>query len=149
MFNTPLGKKLYENMMGLGYHIMTGKAALYTNVVAMVEEFIEKDNGNVYLSKSMTMADIEKLILYINDGTDYRFDMKSATTTKSGEIVQLLYKHEIKHDIFDPSKPKDIKLSECTNQFGIWNDNHYDKITFVINTGMKGKSVLHIDVVIK
>jgi len=149
MFNTPLGKKLYENVMGLGYHIMTGKAALYSNVVAMVEDFIEKDNGNIYLSKSMTMADIEKLILYINDGTSYRFDMKSAATIKRGEIMKVMNENNIKFDVFDPFKPKDIKLNECTNQFGFWTDNHYDKITFVINSGIKGKSVLHIDVIIK
>lgn len=58
MFNTPLGKKLYENMLSLGYHMMTGKAALYTNVVAMVTDFIERKDGKIYFSKKMTYDDL-------------------------------------------------------------------------------------------
>ena len=80
MFNTPLGKKLYENVMSLGYHVMTGKAALYSNVASMVEDFIENNDGNIYLSKKISMCDLEKLILYINDYTDYRFDMKISSS---------------------------------------------------------------------
>lgn len=147
MFNTPLGRKLYENMTTVGYYIMSGKASMYNDVIDMTNDFIKLNDGNIYFKKNMTMEEIEKLILYINDGTDYRFDIKVKTKSPfKTYIIALFTQHNIGFDDITNTSMIDVKINELENNFGIWNDANYDRITIVINTGLQDKSVLNIDV---
>lgn len=149
MFNTPLGRKLYENMASLGYHIMSGKASMYSNVNYMVDDFIDLNDGNVYFKKRMSKSEIEKLILYINDGTDYRIDIKlNPESPVKSYITTFLNQEHIGFDDIENISIRNVKINELKNIVGIWNDTQYDKLTMVINTGLKDKSVLNIDVVL-
>ena len=149
MFNTPLGRKLLDNTMSLGYNLMTAKAKLYSNHYNMIEDFIKRYDSNIYFEKSILQSDIIPIIQYINDCTDYRIDIKSANEVLIQNIKTELDSGCIKYSDFDPYEKhkKNIEyIGESMHQVGFWLDQHYDKLTFVINTGESNNAVLNIDI---
>lgn len=149
MFNTPLGRKLLDNTMSLGYNLMTAKAKLYSNHYNMIEDFIKRYDSNLYFKKSLAPEDLVPIIQYINDYTGYRIDIKSANEVLIQNIKTELDSGYIKYNNFDPYEKHKNNLDtikETVYQVGFWLDQHYDKLTFVINTGEANNAVLNIDI---
>lgn len=150
MFNTPLGKKLFENMLNLSQHVMTGKAAMYTDVVKMINDFIKRNDGATYFTKKMSYDDLEKIILYIHDNTDYRMDIKlSGQSLEKMHIIEIFNEYDIKFEEFHIKELKNINMNDRKSQFALWNDILYSKLTIVINTGIKENTILNMDVILK
>lgn len=149
MFNTPLGRKLLDNTMSLGYNLMTAKAKLYNNNYKMIEDFIKRYNSNIYFKKTISKSDLIPIIQYINDYTGYRIDIKSGNEVLLQTLKSELDAGCIKFSDFDPYEKYKNNLEyigESVHQVGFWFDQHYDKLTFVINTGEANKAVLNIDI---
>lgn len=147
MFNTPLGKQLYENMLSLGQNIMTGKAAMYNDPIKMMNDFIDRKDGIVYFTKTLSLDDIKKIMQYVHEYTQYRIDFKlNGDSAINDQLKDLFDECEFKYDQFESSKTKNIKINERINKFAIWSDSHFTKFLMVINTGDKSKSVLNMTV---
>lgn len=146
MYNTPLGKKLFDNVMSIGYNIMSAKAKMYRTDVAMIEDFIKRYDSNLYFKKSMNLNDLCSLVVYINDYTDYRIDLKTGDET----LLETVKCHinDIGYDSFNShaKQTDNIEIIKNTkNKIGLWHESHYEKNTIVINTGVVGDAVLNID----